>query len=105
MPLDLRARHAIGMNWTSIGIEFVQEARDGKDGHWMDRQILDRTRQVNAGLKLVRYLKARFGINDGDVVGHAMANDSRVLQGLHRRQERRRRLVRRRRRSSSAQRL
>ena len=79
MPLDLRARHCIGMNWTSIGIEFVQEGQSGKDGHWMDRQILNRDKQITAGLRLVRYLKARFGIRDTDVVGHATANKSRFF--------------------------
>ena len=72
----VRGRHAIGMNWTSIGIEFVQEGKSGKDGHWMDRQILARTAQANAGLRLVRYLQARFGIKTKNVVGHATANDS-----------------------------
>jgi len=79
MPLNLRARHCIGMNWKSIGIEFVQEARSGKDGHWMDRQILKRTKQVKAGIRLVRYLKARFGIRNTDIVGHATANKSRFF--------------------------
>jgi beta-N-acetylhexosaminidase len=80
MPLNLRARHCIGMNWKSIGIEFVQEPQAGKDGHWMDRQVLNRAKQVNAGLRLVRYLKARFGIVNADIVGHAMANDSRYFR-------------------------
>jgi N-acetyl-anhydromuramyl-L-alanine amidase AmpD len=80
MPLNLRARHAIGMNWKSIGIEFVQEAQSGKDGHWMDRQILNRDRQAAAGLRLVRYLQARFGITTANVIGHAMANDSRYFR-------------------------
>jgi N-acetyl-anhydromuramyl-L-alanine amidase AmpD len=64
------------MNWISIGIEFVQEGQSGKDGHWMDRQILARPAQANAGLRLVRYLQARFGIKNKDVVGHATANAS-----------------------------
>jgi hypothetical protein len=76
VPLSVRARHAIGMNWKSIGIEFVQEGRSGKDGHWMDRQILNRSKQVHAGLRLVRYLRARFGITKSNVTGHAMANKS-----------------------------
>jgi N-acetylmuramoyl-L-alanine amidase len=80
VPLTLRARHAIGMNWKSIGIEFVQEARSGKDGHWMDRQILGRDKQITAGLRLVRWLKARFGIKNRDIVGHAMANKSRFFK-------------------------
>ena len=74
--LSLRARHAIGMNWTSIGIEFVQEVPGGKGGRWADRQILARKAQVRAGLRLVRYLQARYGIKTADVIGHAMANDS-----------------------------
>ncbi len=93
LPLTVRGRHAIGINWTSFGIEFVQEVVSGKDGHWMDRQILNRKKQVAAGLKLVRYLQDRFGIKDGDVIGHAMVNDSQLLQGVHGHQERRRRLV------------
>lgn len=76
LPLGVRGRHAIGMNWTAIGIEFVQEAVSGKDGRWMDRQILRRTTQVNAGIKLVRYLQDRFGIKKANVVGHATANAS-----------------------------
>jgi N-acetylmuramoyl-L-alanine amidase len=76
LPLALRGRHAVGLNWTSIGIEFVQEMKAGKDGRWMDRRILGRTAQVRAGLRLVRYLCARFGIRRSDVIGHAMANDS-----------------------------
>jgi N-acetylmuramoyl-L-alanine amidase len=76
VPLSVRARHAIGMNWKSIGIEFVQEGRSGKNGHWMDQQILNRTKQVRAGLRLVRYLKLRYGITSRNVIGHAMANSS-----------------------------
>jgi hypothetical protein len=76
VPLSVRARHAIGMNWKAIGIEFVQEGKSGHDGHWMDRQILNRTKQVHAGLRLVRYLRARFGIKKSNVIGHAMANHS-----------------------------
>jgi hypothetical protein len=79
VPLGLRARHCIGMNWKSFGIEFVQESQAGKDGHWMDRQILNRDKQIAAGLKLVRYLQARFGIKTSDVVGHATANGSRFF--------------------------
>jgi len=78
MPLSYRARHCIGMNWKSFGIEFCQESA-GHSGHWMDQQILNRPRQVGAGLKLVRYLQARFGIKTSDVVGHATANGSRFF--------------------------
>jgi N-acetyl-anhydromuramyl-L-alanine amidase AmpD len=80
MPLALRARHCIGMNWKSFGIEFVQETKPGKDGRWMDRQILNRPRQINAGLKLVRWLQEEYGIKSTDVVGHATANGSRFFR-------------------------
>jgi len=76
LPLTVRGRHAIGMNWTAFGIEFVQEDHSGKDGHWMDQQILHRTKQITAGLRLVRYLQSRFGIKKANVVGHATANAS-----------------------------
>ena len=79
MPLTYRARHCIGMNYVSFGIEFCQESA-GHDGHWMERQILNRPKQVQAGLKLVRWLQYRYGIKTGDVVGHATANGSRFFK-------------------------
>ena len=82
MPLTYRARHCIGMNWKSFGIEFVQESVAGHSGRWMDRQILARTKQANAGIRLVRWLKARFGIKNTDIVGHATANGSRFFKDL-----------------------
>ena len=78
MPLSYRARHCIGMNYVSFGIEFCQESA-GHSGHWMDQQILNRPKQVGAGLKLVRWLQAHYGIKKGDIVGHATANDSRFF--------------------------
>jgi beta-N-acetylhexosaminidase len=78
MPLTYRARHCIGMNYVSFGIEFCQESA-GHSGHWMDRQILNRPKQVNAGLRLVRWLQAHYGIKTRDIVGHATANDSRFF--------------------------
>jgi N-acetyl-anhydromuramyl-L-alanine amidase AmpD len=76
LPLNLRGRHAIGMNWTAIGIEMVQEVPTGDTGHWADQQILHRTKQIDAVLKLVRYLQGRFHIKTSNVIGHAMANSS-----------------------------
>ena len=75
MPLTFRARHCIGMNYISFGIEFCQESA-GHDGHWMDQQILARKEQVNAGLRLVRWLQAHYRIKTKNVVGHATANSS-----------------------------
>ncbi len=65
------------MSWSSIGIEFVQEPKKGKDGRWMNQQILNRPKQLRASLQLVRYLKVRYGIATADVVGRATANGSR----------------------------
>jgi N-acetyl-anhydromuramyl-L-alanine amidase AmpD len=82
VPLRLRARHAIGMNWTAIGIEIVQEVPSGMTGHWADQQILHRTKQMAAVVKLVRYLQGRFQIKTKNVVGHAMANESPFFKEL-----------------------
>ena len=80
LPLDIRGRHAIGLNQVAIGIEFVQE--DGSGPEWADQQILDRKKQMAGGLALVAWLQAKFGIQDRDVIGHASANDSRYFKDL-----------------------
>ncbi len=80
VPLGLRARHCIGLNHVSISIEFVQET--GAGARWADRRILDRTRQVNAGLRLVRFLIATYGIERRNVIGHSMANGSPYFKDL-----------------------
>jgi hypothetical protein len=82
VPLNLRARHAIGLNYTSVGIEIVQEVPSGRTGHWADQQILNRPRQIAAVLKLVRYLQGRFQIKTSNVVGHAMANSSPYFRDI-----------------------
>jgi Zinc carboxypeptidase/N-acetylmuramoyl-L-alanine amidase len=76
----IRCRHTIGLNHRSIGVEMVQQA--GRSSHWADRQILHRRRQIRASLRLVGWLKQRFGIKTRDIIGHAMANDSRYFKDL-----------------------
>jgi hypothetical protein len=76
----VRCRHTIGLNYTAIGIEMVQET--GKGSHWADRQILQRKPQIRSALKLVRYLRARFDIRMSNVIGHAMANKSPYFEDL-----------------------
>jgi N-acetyl-anhydromuramyl-L-alanine amidase AmpD len=76
----IRCRHTVGLNHRSIGIEMVQEA--GRGPHWADRQILERRPQIRAALRLVRWLAARHSIRYADVIGHAMANDSRYFEDL-----------------------
>ena len=60
--LGVRCRHAIGMNWTAIGIEHVGTS---------DRQILRNHRMMRASLHLTVWLMARYGISWGNVIGHA----------------------------------
>jgi N-acetyl-anhydromuramyl-L-alanine amidase AmpD len=80
VSLRLRCRHTIGLNDSAIGIEMVQET--GQGAHWADQQILNRPRQINAALRLVRWLQARYHIGTGDVIGHAMANTHRRFHDL-----------------------
>ncbi len=60
--LAKRCRHAIGMNWTAIGIEMVGTS---------DAQILHRRPQIRAALRLTLWLMAKFRIDVGNVIGHA----------------------------------
>jgi hypothetical protein len=76
----VRCRHAIGLNHRAIGVEMVQEA--GPSSHWADRRILHRQRQIQSALRLVGWLKQRFGISMRNVIGHSMANDSPFFKDL-----------------------
>ena len=78
VPTDLMCRHAIGLNHVAIGIEIVQ-ATHGHTSTWAEQQILARPAQIDAVLRLVRELQARYGIGAGDVIGHAMANGHRLF--------------------------
>jgi beta-N-acetylhexosaminidase len=60
--LRIRCRHAIGMNWTAIGIEMVGTS---------DGQILADAKELRAALRLTLWLVARFGIQVRNVIGHA----------------------------------
>ena len=60
--LGIRCRHAIGMNWTSIGIEHVG-TRAG--------DILHNGPMIRASLRLTVWLMARYRISWGNVIGHA----------------------------------
>ena len=80
LSTEIRGRHAIGVNWVAIGIEFVQ--LQGGSSRWADQQILHRTRQIDAGLALVTYLCQRYHIATDNIIGHAMANDSHFFKDL-----------------------
>ncbi len=80
VPLDVRCRHTIGLNWCAIGIEFVQPAGSGST--WAVDQIFARRRQIDAGLRLVSWLQATYGIPTANVFGHATANSSPLFHDL-----------------------
>jgi beta-N-acetylhexosaminidase len=60
--LGVRCRHAVGMNWTAIGIEHVGTSARG---------ILRNRAMMRASLRLTVWLMARYGISWGNVIGHA----------------------------------
>jgi len=61
VPLGVMCRHTVGLNWTAIGVEHVG---------YSDGEVLSRARQMRASLRLVRWLRCRYGIPVGDVIGH-----------------------------------
>jgi N-acetyl-anhydromuramyl-L-alanine amidase AmpD len=61
VPLKIRCRHAIGMNWTAIGIEHVGTS---------DKMVLGDHKQMRSSLRLTLWLMHRYGINIGNVIGH-----------------------------------
>jgi N-acetyl-anhydromuramyl-L-alanine amidase AmpD len=70
----IRCRHAIGLNYTALGIEMVQVT--GSGSHWAARQILKRKEQIRPTLRLVAWLKRRYEIRMRDIIGHSMVNNS-----------------------------
>lgn len=61
-PLGIRCRHAIGMNYTAIGIEHVGTS---------DAQVLHNQREMAASLRLTLWLVAKYHIQVRNVIGHA----------------------------------
>jgi N-acetylmuramoyl-L-alanine amidase len=68
VPLSIRCRHTTGLNWTAIGIENVG---------FSDRAILGDHAQITASLRLTRWLRCRYGITLGNVIGHNESLSSR----------------------------
>lgn len=60
--LRIRCRHAIGMNWTAIGVEHVGTSAE---------EVLGNGKMLRASLRLAVWLMARYGISWGNVIGHA----------------------------------
>jgi len=82
MPLKYRGRHTYGLNYVAIGIEFAQALPSGTSAAWADRQILNRTKQINAGLRLVKWLQATYHIKLSNIIGHSMARSSPYYKDL-----------------------
>jgi N-acetyl-anhydromuramyl-L-alanine amidase AmpD len=61
VALSLRCRHTTGLNWTAIGIEHVG---------FSDRAILDDPAQIEASLRLTRWLRCHYAIAIKNVIGH-----------------------------------
>jgi N-acetylmuramoyl-L-alanine amidase len=61
-------RHTVGLNWTAIGIEHVGFREAG---------VLSSIRMLRASLRLTRWLQAKYGITDNNVIGHAESLSSR----------------------------
>jgi beta-N-acetylhexosaminidase len=61
VSLRLICRHTVGLNDHAIGIEHVA----GSDG-----EVLRDSAQLNASLKLAAWLRCRYGISMGNVIGH-----------------------------------
>jgi N-acetylmuramoyl-L-alanine amidase-like protein len=76
--LDVRCRHTVGLNHVAIGVEMVQE--DLGSRHGAEQAILDRGDQSRAAVRLVAWLKQRYGVSMKNVIGHAMANDSPLFE-------------------------
>ena len=68
VSLGTMCRHTVGLNWTAIGIENVG---------FSDAQVLDNPRQMSSDLRLVHWLRCRFHIETGNVIGHNESLSSR----------------------------
>jgi hypothetical protein len=68
VPLKFMCRHIVGLNHTSVGIEHVGTS---------DAQVMGNRRQLRASLRLTRWLRARYGVQLRDVIGHAESLRSR----------------------------
>ena len=61
VPLSIMCRHTVGLNYTAIGIEHVG---------FRDADVLGDRRQLNASLRLTRWLRCRYAIAVKNVIGH-----------------------------------
>ncbi len=80
LPLNVRGRHTVGLNYVAIGVEFVQVG--GPSPTWATNQIFHHKAQIGAGVRLVRWLQWRYEIKPGNIVGHDTANASPYFRDL-----------------------
>ena len=62
VPLRFMCRHVIGLNHVSVGIEHVGTS---------DGAVMGNRRQLQASLRLTRWLRDRYDVKLSDVIGHA----------------------------------
>ena len=62
VALRLMCRHVVGLNHVAVGVEHVGRS---------DRQVMGNRRQLDASLRLTRWLQAKYGIRTRHVIGHA----------------------------------
>ena len=62
VPLGIMCRHTVGLNYTALGIENVGSS---------DAEILNNKRQIDASLRLTRWLRCRYSIGVPNVIGHS----------------------------------
>ena len=68
---DRMCRHVVGLNHVTVGIEHVART---------DSEFWARPRQVQASLRLTRWLMERHGVARRNVIGHAESLDSRFYR-------------------------
>ena len=61
VPLSIRCRHTVGLNDRSIGIEHTG---------FSDGQVLSDKDQMHSSLKLTKWLRCKYDISIGNVIGH-----------------------------------
>jgi beta-N-acetylhexosaminidase len=61
VPVTLRCRHTVGLNWTAIGIENIG---------FSDLEIIKNRKEFDASLALTRWLRCTYGIALKNVIGH-----------------------------------
>jgi N-acetylmuramoyl-L-alanine amidase len=59
--LGIMCRHTVGLNYTAFGVEHVGMS---------DGDVMGDRRQLQASLRLTRWLRCRYGIAVKNVIGH-----------------------------------